>query len=112
MITDAELQDVYTINGLHVVYIAKVLLERMLRRKQRSAIVVTSSGLARVAVPGIISYSSTKVLVSRFCESIAQEVGDRVDIMAWEAGAITTKMNPSTGIMSLTAPTAVKACLR
>ena len=102
----------YTINGLHVIYMAKVLLEKMLKRKKKSAIVVTSSGLARVAMPGIISYCSTKVLVSRFCESIAHEVGDKVDVMAWEAGAITTNMNPSTGVMSLTAPTAVKACLR
>ena len=73
---------------------------------------MTSSGLARVAMPGITSYSSTKALVSRFCESLAYEVSDKVDVMAWEAGAITTKMNPNTGLMSLSAPAAVKACLR
>lgn len=106
LVTDSDLQDVYTTNGLHVVYMTKVLLEDMQNRKQRSAIVVTSSGLARVAVPGIMSYCSTKVLVSRFCESIAQEVN--VDVMAWEAGGIITKMNDKP--MSLTAPTAVKAC--
>lgn len=50
---------------------SKVIIEKMLIRKVRSALVVTSSGLANVPMPGINSYCSTKILVSRFCEAIA-----------------------------------------
>lgn len=77
----------------------------------RSALVVTSSGVAHFPIPGIISYSSTKILVSRFCEAIAEELRDkRIDVMSWEAGSITTNLNPSKGIFSLTCKTAVNGC--
>jgi len=116
LITDKELEMIYTLNGLHVVYFGKVLLEAMMKRNSedptnRSALVVTSSGIAHFPVPGIISYSSTKILVSRFCEAIAEELRDkRIDVIAWEAGAITTKLNPSKGPFSLSCKTAVNGC--
>ena len=72
--TDNELQDVYSINVLHVVYLAKVLVEKMVATQGKQAIVVTSSGLANMAMPGVNSYSSSKVCVSRFCEALAEEV--------------------------------------
>ena len=95
---------------------AKILLERMtqrnsLKRGLRSCLVVTSSGLANFGVPGIISYSSTKILVSRFCQATAEEVRNNgIDVMAYEAAGITTKLNPGTGPMSLTTKTAVTHC--
>ena len=81
LIADKDLETIYTLNGLHVVYFAKALLEGMVKRNKedltnRSALVVTSSGFARFPVPGVISYCSTKILVSRFCESIAEELRD------------------------------------
>ena len=59
-------------------------------------------------MPGINSYSSTKILVSRFCEAIAEEVRNLgVDVMSWEAGPIKTKLNPGSGI---SCKSAVLAC--
>ena len=67
LISDQQLESVYTLNGLHPIYMSKVLIERMIKRKGlRSALIVTSSGIAHFPVPSIASYSSTKVLVSRF----------------------------------------------
>jgi len=81
LIADKDLETIYTLNGLHVVYFAKALLEGMVKRNKedltnRSVLVVTSSGFARFPAPGVISYCSTKILVSRFCESIAEELRD------------------------------------
>ena len=62
-------------------------------------------------MPGIISYSSTKILVSRFCEATAEEVRDNnIDIMSWEAGGITTKLNPAKGPMMIQVGPAVSQC--
>jgi short-subunit dehydrogenase len=103
---------------------AKIFLDRMTLRNSlkaglRSCLVVTSSGLANFAMPGIISYSSTKVLVSRFCEATAEEVRSKnIDVMSYEANAITTKLSDgmSTNLKidmtngSLTTVTAVAHC--
>ena len=95
---------------------AKVLLHRMTlrnseQRGRRSCLVVTSSGLANFPMPGIISYSSTKILVSRFCEATAEEVkSNGIDVMSWEAGGITTKLNPASGPMMVKVGPAVSQC--
>ena len=95
---------------------AKILLQKMTQRNseqkgRRSCLVVTSSGLANFPMPGIISYSSTKILVTRFCQATAEEVRDNgIDVMSWEAGGITTKLNPSKNAMTITVGPAVSAC--
>lgn len=116
LITDAQLEQIYTLNGLHVIYMSKILIDRMTQRNSlkaglRSCLVVTSSGLANFAIPGIISYNSTKILVSRFCEATAEEVRSKgIEVMSYEAGQIVTKLNPRTGFSNLTTKTAVSHC--
>ena len=62
-------------------------------------------------MPGIISYSSTKILVSRFCQATAEEVRSKgIDVMTWEAGSIRTKLNMSNGPESIACKPAVAAC--
>ena len=115
LVSDAQLENVITLNGLHVIYMARIFLERLtLRNKEqkgRSCLVVTSSGLANFAMPGLISYCSTKILVSRFCQATAEEVrSNGIDVMSWEAGGITTKLNPRTNAMTLKCKPAVSQC--
>ena len=60
----------------------------------RSCLVVTSSGMANFIIPGVTSYSSTKLLVSRFCEATAEEVRNKsIDVMTYEANGIKTKLS-------------------
>ena len=78
----------------------------------RSGLIVTSSGIAHLAVPGTASYSSTKIFVSRLYEAIAGEFKDNnIDVMAWEAGAINTKLNIAMkSPNNISCTTAVQAC--
>ena len=116
LISDKQLEMIITLNGLHVVYMAKVLLEGMMKRNSqdkniRSALVVTSSGVANFPIPGLISYSTSKILVSRFCQATAEELRDkRIDVMTWEAGPIKTKLNKGEGPMVLPCKSAVNGC--
>jgi len=62
-------------------------------------------------VPGLHSYCSTKIFVSRFCEATAEEVrSNGIDVMSWEPNGITTKLNPTTGMMMLKCKPAVSQC--
>ena len=102
--TDKEIEIVFNLNGLHVVYMAKALLQKLMSREggRRSALIVTSSGLAKIPMPGIQTYCVTKIMVSRFCQSLAEEVRDKnVDVMAWECGPVQTKLNPNKGMLNV-----------
>ena len=68
------------------------MLQKQLGRMARSAIIVTSSGLAGMSMPSVLCYSASKAAVSNFFHGLAYEVRDRMDVMVWEAGSIDTKM--------------------
>jgi short-subunit dehydrogenase involved in D-alanine esterification of teichoic acids len=63
-LTAEEIESQVNLNGLHPIYLAKALLPYLLGREKRSSIIVTSSGLGTVAVPGVLTYSMCKSFVS------------------------------------------------
>lgn len=75
-------------------YTAKVLLKQILARKERSAIVVTSSGLGGRPIPGCVTYSAAKACSSFMAQALNYELKDKVDVLSWEAGVAGTKMFP------------------
>jgi len=88
-----EIESSVTINALHPFYTTKVLIDQMANRAKRSAMVVTASGLAHLAVPGCTDYSATKSMASFLAEGLNYELQGRVDCMAWHNGKTATKMN-------------------
>jgi short-subunit dehydrogenase len=63
-------------------------------RKQKSAIVVTSSvGGARPIGGCSIVYSATKSLVSFLSVGLSYELEGKVDVMTWECGYVSTKLS-------------------
>lgn len=84
--TDQEAESTLAVNGLHVVYLSKVLVKRLMQREKRAGLIIVSSGLARVGAPGVATYCGTKALVSAFGTGIHYELKDWVDVLVWEAG--------------------------
>ena len=82
------------INALHPMYTAKVMIGQLLARSERSAIVVTSSGLGSRPIAGCVTYSSAKACSSFMAQALSYEVRDKIDVMSWEAGVAGTKMFP------------------
>ena len=70
----------------------KSLLDGMMNRKQRSAIIVTSSIAAQLVFPCLTFYAATKVFVSRISRCLNLELKDKIDVMTWEPGYVKTKM--------------------
>jgi NAD(P)-dependent dehydrogenase (short-subunit alcohol dehydrogenase family) len=75
-------------------YTAKVMVNQLIDRKERSAIIVTSSGLGARPVAGCVTYSAAKACSSYMAQALSFELGDKVDVMSWEAGPAGTKMMP------------------
>ena len=86
-LANEEVEEVVAVNALHPVYIIKVLLNQMLDRakksKTRGAIIVTSSGLGSIAVPGCISYSASKSFSSFIAEGLNFELKQHIDVMSY-----------------------------
>jgi len=64
----------------------------MLRRDQRSAIVVTSSVLGSTPAAGSLTYSCTKTFADFLARGLSYELGNRIDCLSWRAGYVQTNM--------------------
>ena len=89
---DRALEEVMRVNGLQVVYAAKVFLEMMMKRDQKSAMVFVSSVAGELVIPGTASYSATKAFVTNLGKSTYYEVKDKVDLMVWTPGMVETNI--------------------
>ena len=91
-VSDSDFEGIFALNGLGVVYFAKALLPQMMRRKQRSSMLITSSIASYCAIPTNASYSASKVMVSNFAKALHYEVKEKIDVVGWEAGGVKTKI--------------------
>ncbi len=68
------------------------MLPQLLKRKERSGVLITSSGLGCKPVSGIITYSATKSFVSFIAQGLDYELKEKIDFTTYEAGEVTTKL--------------------
>ena len=85
------------INVLHVVYSIKALLPLLEKRfevhKQKSAILVTSSGLGSLPFPNMLTYSASKSFASFLAEGLNYELKHKgIDVISYQAGMVKTKL--------------------
>ena len=112
-LTPLEIEQIVTINALHPIYLCKALLPNLLSRTKRSGIVITSSGLGSVAVPGILTYSASKSFSSFLGQGLSTELKSKVDVVSFECGEVSTKLlGKRNGFGVITPPKATWGCLR
>jgi len=75
---------------LHSVYLSKILLERLMKRPQRSAIIFTSGTGAYFPLPGGLTNGASKAMVSNWGKSLHYEVGHQVEVLVWNPMGIKT----------------------
>ena len=90
--SDTDIESTITLNALHVVYFTKAMLNQLRSRSARSAIIIVSSGISGMPIPGVSTYSCTKSLVSNFGQALHYEVRDKIDVTVWEPGSTDTKI--------------------
>lgn len=113
-ITGPETEEIVTVNALHPIYLIKALLNSILKRNARTAIVITSSGLGSAPMPGILAYSCSKSFSSFLGEGLNWELKDKVDVLSWQCGEVSTKLlgKSRKGFTVITTEKASKACLK
>ena len=94
-VPDKRLEYVMSIKALHPLYASKVLVNQMIERKERSAIIVTNSGLGMRPIPGCVAYSAANACSNFMAQALNYELNPhKIHIMSWSAGAAATKMFP------------------
>ena len=74
---------------------------------------ITSSGLGSVAVPGILTYSASKSFASFLGQGLNVELKDKVDVISFECGEVSTKLlGKRSGFGVITPKKATWGCLR
>jgi len=92
-ITDEQILSMLNVNTIAVTFITKIVLQKMLKRKNRSLIVGSGSVMGTFRFPTRSVYGSTKSYLEAFYESLQREYGDRVDFTDLEIGPVETELN-------------------
>jgi short-subunit dehydrogenase len=92
----------------HPIFLTKKLLGLLQKRGKRSAIVFTGSVSSHLVAPGLNLYASCKAAVGHWMETLSFEVkNSMIDVMTWDCGSVSTKINQSRVGLRLNAKTAV-----
>ena len=81
------------VNTLAVTFLTKIVLQKMLKRKNRSLLIGSGSVMGTFRFPTRSVYGSTKSYLEAFYESLQREYSDRVDFTNLEIGAVETELN-------------------
>ncbi|CDW77317.1 short chain dehydrogenase reductase family protein [Stylonychia lemnae] len=90
--TPENIEATVNINAVHPAYLSKVLVNQLNERKQRSAIIITSSGLGSIPASGFITYSASKAFAGFLGQGLNFELKKKMDVMTFECGETRTKL--------------------
>lgn len=65
----------------------------MISRNHLAGIVVTSSGLGSVPIPGCLDYSCSKSFADFLARGLNFELKGKIDCMSWQSSKVATKIN-------------------
>jgi short-subunit dehydrogenase len=113
-IDESTVEDIMLVNALHPMYLAKALLNQLLSRSKKSAIVVTSSIFGQRPTGGAcIVYSATKSLARFLAIGLSYELDGKVDVLSWDCGEVATKMTKKkAGCLTLSPDGAAKGIFK
>lgn len=90
--SEEEIENTFNLNGLSTAYIIKAMLNQLLNRDKRSAIVITSSVAATLVFPCGVPYCMSKTFVTYLAEGLNYELKDKIDVLSYNPGEVATKL--------------------
>lgn len=95
-LTDEEVEQHVQVNVMHVAYLMKSMTDTLIERQRRTGVkvgvMVTSSGLGNFPFPGTAMYSASKSFATFIASALNFELKEHVDVIAYLAGEVSTKM--------------------
>ncbi|CDW81695.1 short chain dehydrogenase reductase family protein [Stylonychia lemnae] len=73
--------------------LTKLLMDKMLKRPKRTAVLFTTSVQVLAPLGGVATYSASKVYLDYLAKSLSHENRHNMDVMTFQCGLVTTKFN-------------------
>ena len=114
---DSYIQDLCTINVLHVMYLAKIMAKQLSSRLekvgQKSALIITSSIGGTNPIAGMQFYGGTKSLESYIAQGLHWEFKGKVDSISYMPSYVESQINARNlgGALLISADEAARSCL-
>ncbi len=106
------LKDFFGINCLTIVMTTKIVIEKMLTRPKRSAIININCTEGLHPIPYISLYSSSKAFGISFTRSLDLEYGDKIDILSYTPFKVLTNLSNTKNNLAISPETTVDSCFR
>ncbi len=108
-----ELRDTISVNCVAMTHLTRHLIDRMMSRKKRSAILNMSCIEGTYPYPFISIYSATKAYVDSFSRSLAGEVGHKIDVISYTPYVVKTNLSILSKSRFMISPEdCVQSCLK
>ena len=104
-LTDEQVHSMLNVNLMAMTYITKIVINIMMKRKERSLVVGSGSVNGRMRIRTRSIYSSTKSYMESFYEIMNREYGSKIDFTCLEIGAVETALNQVNMPMKVNADT-------
>ena len=92
-LTDDQIRNMLNVNTISLVFITKIIIEKMLKRNKKSLIIGSGSVMGRMRLPTRSIYGSTKCFLQSFYEILQREYGKKIDFTTLEIGPVETELN-------------------
>ena len=89
-ITDEDMQSTINCSVLGSTYTVKALMDQILAREHKSALIITTSGLGMYPAPGNLTYSCSKSFSNFLALGLHHEFEGKVDTLSWTCGPCET----------------------
>lgn len=91
-ITDDELENIINVNVLITSKLTKLMVQKMLKRDCKSAIVSMGSSSGTTPTSLLSIYAASKSFINNFMESLSNEHPDKIDFLSVNLGTVKTTM--------------------
>jgi len=92
---NTEVQALLSVNAIHPIFMMKCMMDQLISRKCKSAIMLTGSGIRAIPAPGMNLYSASKHFLMFIAQSVGYElnyISANIDMLCYEPGGVKTNM--------------------
>jgi short-subunit dehydrogenase len=108
-----QIKDMLDVNVVHVSMMTSLFIDKLLKRKKKSALINVSSGVGyQEGSSGSAVYCASKNYVNKFTVALAKELEGRIDIQCLTPWTVQTTMLEKTSLKGITPDKVVRGSLR
>ena len=91
-LNNEEIKNMLNVNVISVVYLTKIIINKMLKKTKKSLVIGSGSVMGRMRIKTRSIYASTKSFLESFNETLSSEYKNKIDFTTLEIGSTASNM--------------------